>query len=420
MTPTDEPDIPGTPASRRLLRRNRRLATGLLVLMATLFVGTGLVPEPSFALRLLHATAEASVVGALADWFAVTALFRHPLGLPIPHTAIVPRSKDRIGEGLGAFVERNFLDPALVAARLRAAEPSRRLLRWLRSPGAVEAIADRLVQALPALVRSAEDRELRELMGRALGERLRAVEVAPALGRLVELLLRSGQHQGLVERLVAAALDYVERNEGRFQMLVGERTSWWVPRSVDRRVAHAVSSGVRELLADLLDPASLPRIRLELAVEDLARDLREDPDTRARVEAAKLGVLDHPEVQAWLVGLWDRLRDLALADAADPDGRLRAGIEAALRAAVSALERDESLRHRLDHAVEAAALRLVVPWRRGIGRFIADVVKGWDVGTVTDRLEEAVGSDLQYVRISGTLVAALVGAALFLLGEFLY
>jgi uncharacterized membrane-anchored protein YjiN (DUF445 family) len=253
-----------------------------------------------------------------------------------------------------------------------------------------------------------------------LGERLRGVEVSPLLGRVLDLLLRSGEHQGVVERLVAAALDYVERNEGRFQMLVGERTSWWVPRSVDKRVARAVSSGVRELLADLLDPASLPRIRLELAVEELARDLREDPDTRIRVEAAKLGVLDHPEVQAWLGNLWDQLRDLVLDDAAAEDGRLRAGIEAALRASAQALERDEALRHRLDLAVEAAALRLVVPWRRGIGRFIADVVKSWDAGTVTERLEEAVGSDLQYVRISGTLVAALVGTGLFLVGEFLH
>ncbi|WP_207480796.1 DUF445 domain-containing protein [Arenibaculum pallidiluteum] len=411
-----KPPSPGIadPDSRRLLRRNRALATGLLLLMATLFLGTTLVPAPGFWWQLLHATAEAAVVGALADWFAVTALFRHPLGLPIPHTAIVPRSKDRIGEGLGAFVERNFLDPDLVAARLRAAEPSRRLLVWLRAPGVAAMLADRITAALPALARSAGDDELRQWLGTALGDRLRGVAVAPLLGRVLEAVLQSGQHQGVVERLVAAALDYVERNEGRFQMLVGERTSWWVPRAVDRRVAQAVSSGLRELLADLLDPASLPRIRLEMAVEELARDLREDPDTRARVEAAKLGVLDHPEIQAWLGTLWDSLRDAALRDATDPEGRIRAGVTAALRASTRALAEDPALRRRLDHAVEAAALRLVVPWRRAIGRFIADVVRGWDARTVTERLEEAVGSDLQYVRISGTCVAALVGAALFL------
>jgi uncharacterized membrane-anchored protein YjiN (DUF445 family) len=414
--PRATPDAPPREQGR-LLRRNRALATGLLVAMATLFVATGLVRDPPGWVRLVHAMAEAAVVGALADWFAVTALFRHPLGLPIPHTAIVPRSKDRIGEGLGSFVERNFLDPELVAARLRAAEPSRRVLAWLSAPGAAEAVAARVVAALPELVRSAEDRELRELLGAGVGERLRAVEVAPILGRALEFLLRSGEHQGLVERLVAAALDYVERNEGRFQALVGERTSWWVPRSIDRRVAQAVSGGVRELLSDLLDPASLPRIRLEMAVEELARDLREDPDTRARAEAAKLGVLDHPEVKAWLGGLWDGVRDALLADAAAEGGRVRAGVEAAVRAAAGALERDESLRRRLDHAVEALALRAVVPWRRGIGRFIADVVKGWDARTLTERLEEAVGSDLQYVRISGTVVAALVGLALFLVGE---
>lgn len=412
-------DLDSDAGARRALYRNRALATGLLVLMALLFVALKFVPQPGFWVLLLRAAAEAAVVGALADWFAVTALFRRPLGLPIPHTAIVPRNKDRIGEGLGRFVERNFLDPDLVAARLRALDPAARLAAWLARPGNAEGVADRLVASLPGLIRSVEDRELRNFFVQAQGERLRSVEVAPLLGRVLDLLLAGGHHQTAIERMVAAALDYVERNEDRLEALVGERSGWWIPRTVDRRMARAVTQGVRDLLAELLDPASHARIRLEMAVEELATDLRSDPAMRAKVEAAKRQLLDQPEIQAWLGRLWDEMRGAILADLGAPDGRMRAAAAAALRSFGPSLEADPVMRTRLNVAVEALAVRMVVPWRRGIGRFISDVVRSWDARTVTERLELAVGSDLQYVRISGTLVAALVGTGLFLVNAAL-
>lgn len=412
-------DVDSDVGARRALFRNRALATGLLVLMAFLFVALKFVPQPGFWTQMLRAAAEAAVIGALADWFAVTALFRHPLGLPIPHTAIVPRNKDRIGDGLGRFVERNFLDPDLVATRLRALDPATRLAAWLTRPGNAEAVADRLAATLPGLIRSAEDRELRNFFVQAQGERLRSVEVAPLLGRVLDLLLAGGHHQAAIERMVAAALDYVERNESRLESLVGERSGWWIPRTVDRRMARAVTQGVRELLAELLDPASHARIRLEMAVEGLAADLRSDPNTRAKVEATKRQILDQPEIQAWLGRLWDDMRGAILADLGGPDGRMRAAAAAALRSFGPSLEADPVMRTRLNVAVEALAVRLVVPWRRGIGRFIADVVRSWDARTVTERLELAVGSDLQYVRISGTLVAALAGTGLFLVNAAL-
>ena len=408
-------DVDTESEARRLLRRNRTFATGLLLFMAALLVALKFVPEPGFWVQLLRAMSEAAVVGALADWFAVTALFRRPLGLPIPHTAIIPRNKDRIGEGLGRFVERNFLDPDLVAAKVRSADPAARLVRWLRVPGNTEAIADRVAGSLPGLIRSVEDRELRNFFVQAQGERLKAIEVAPKLGRLIDLLLAGGHQQALIERLVSAALDYVERNESRFELLISERSGWWIPRTVDQRVAHAVSSGVRELLGELLEPASHARIRLEMAIESLAADLQSDPETQAKVEAAKHQLLQQPEIQAWLGRIWDEMRSAALSDLSGADGRVRTVVATALRSIGPSLESDPVMRTRLNVAIESLAMRLVVPWRRGIGHFISEVVRSWDTRTVTERLELAVGSDLQYVRISGTLVAALVGTSLFLL-----
>ncbi|WP_192499192.1 DUF445 domain-containing protein [Skermanella pratensis] len=401
-------------AQRRLLRRNRRLATGLLLFAATLFVALRFVPEPGFWILLLRAASEAAIVGALADWFAVTALFRRPLGLPIPHTAIIPSSKDRIGDGLGSFVERNFLEPSLVVAKLRSVDPAARLVGWLNAPGTAEALAVRLVATLPGVIRSIEDRELRDFFGRALGEQLRGTEVAPVIGKVLGVLVASGQHQPLLERAVAWALDLMDRNQGRLEAMVGQRSGWWIPKAIDRRVARSLSSGAHDYLKELLDPASPMRIRMELAIEDLARDLQDDADTRAQVEAAKARLLDQPEIQAWLAGLWDEVRRITLDDLERPDGRTREALVTGLKSLGSALETDPAMRARLNASAERLALDLISPWRRGIGRFIAEVVHNWDARTVSDRIETAVGSDLQYVRISGTIVAALVGSALFL------
>lgn len=411
---TDQTDTDHEAGQRRLLRRNRRLATGLLLFAASLFVALRFVPEPGFWTLLLRAASEAAIVGALADWFAVTALFRRPLGLPIPHTAIIPSNKDRIGDGLGSFVERNFLEPSLVVAKLRSVDPAARLVRWLNAPGTAEALAARLVATMPGVIRSIEDRELRDFFGRALGEQLRGTEVAPVIGKVLGVLVASGQHQPLLERAVAWALDLVDRNQGRLEAMVGQRSGWWIPKAIDRRVARSLSSGAHDYLKELLDPASPMRIRMELAIEDLARDLQDDADTRAQVEAAKARLLDQPEIQAWLGGLWDEVRRITLHDLERPDGRTREALVTGLRSLGSALEADPAMRARLNASVERLALDLIAPWRRGIGRFIAEVVHGWDARTVSDRIETAVGSDLQYVRISGTIVAALVGSTLFL------
>jgi uncharacterized membrane-anchored protein YjiN (DUF445 family) len=413
----ESPDTDHEAVQRRLLQRNRRLATGLLLFAATMFAILRFVPEPGFWVELARAASEAAIVGALADWFAVTALFRRPLGLPIPHTAIIPNNKDRIGDGLGSFVERNFLEPSLVAAKLRSIDPASRIVVWLNAPGTVEGLAARLTATLPTLIQSVEDRELRDFFGKALGEQLRGTEISPLLGKVLGVLVSSGQHQPLLERMVAWALTLMDRSQGRLESMVGQRSGWWIPKAIDRRVARKIGQGAQEFLTELLDPASITRIRMELAIEDLARDLQDDPDTRAQVEAAKGQLLDRPEIQIWLAGLWDELRNITLDDLARPDGKTREALTTGLQSLAMALAADAAMRARLNASVERLALDMVSPWRRGIGRFIAEVVHGWDARTVSDRVETAVGSDLQYVRISGTIVAALVGSALFLLAQ---
>jgi uncharacterized membrane-anchored protein YjiN (DUF445 family) len=404
---------------RRGLRRNKIRATALLVAAACVFVAASAWPEAGFWVLLVRATAEASVVGALADWFAVTAVFRRPLGLPIPHTAIVPRNKDRIGEGLGAFVAGNFLTAPLVAAKLRSLAPADRVASWLAQPANAALLAERATLSLPYLIRSLEDPEIRDFAVRALGEQLRAADISAALGTTLGMLTKGMPFDTLFDRALAAAYRALLREEATIYAIVEERAAWWVPRAIDRRIAKGIIDGLSELLVDLKRRDSERRTIFRQRLATLANDLVHSPAHRARVEALKIQLLEQPDVKVWLAAIWDTLRNTVIDDLAQPSSRTR---EAVARAALSfgrTLAGDAAMRARLDAALEDAVVALIVPWRQEIGRFISEVVRGWETGTVVDRLELALGPDLQYIRITGTLVGACVGCALFLLSRWL-
>jgi uncharacterized membrane-anchored protein YjiN (DUF445 family) len=404
-------------AMRRALRRSRLFATALLAFAALVFLGTAALPAPGFWWSLLHAGSEAAVVGGLADWFAVTALFRRPLGLPIPRTAIIPRSKDRIGAGLGHFVERNFLTPEILAAKLAQFAPAQRLAEWLGAPERARLIAERLSEALPPIVRSLEDPALRDFVARSFAEQLREAELAPVLGRLLALLTRSGPFDALFDRALDGAQDLLARNADRLYLAVAERSRWWIPRTIDRRIAGQIVDGISEILAELRQPESDARRRFRAAIEDAAHDLAVSPEWRQRVAELTHRVLDQPEAQQWLAAMWDDLRHIVLDDLAAPTSRTREAMAAALLSLGRTLAADAAMQRRLEDGIEHLALA-VVPWRGQIAALIAEVVRGWDAGTVTDRLELVLGSDLQYIRINGTLVGACVGCVLFLIARF--
>ncbi|MGH7090010.1 MAG: DUF445 domain-containing protein, partial [Stellaceae bacterium] len=347
---------------KRALRRNRGFATGLLGLAALVFAGTSAVPEPGFWIALVRAGAEAALVGGLADWFAVTALFRHPFGLPIPRTAVIPKNKDRIGEGLGAFVERNFLAPEIVAAKLEALAPVRRAAIWLAVPEHAAALALRIAEALPPIIRSLEDRELRDFVARSLQEQLREAELAPALGRILALLTRSEQYDALFDRALDAAQDVLAENAPRLYAMVTERSRWWMPRAIDRRIAESIIEGVEDILAELREPDSEQRARLRANVAALADALVHAPHWRARIAEIKDRLLDQPEVQAWLAAVWDALRRIVLDDLGSAQSRTRDAMAKGLASIGRTLADDFETQRRFHAALEHLALA-VVPWR---------------------------------------------------------
>jgi uncharacterized membrane-anchored protein YjiN (DUF445 family) len=404
---------------RRALRRSRAVATGILGVAAVVFLATSAVVGQEFWIALVRAGAEAALVGGLADWFAVTALFRHPFGIPIPRTAIVPKNKDRIGQGLGQFVERNFLAPEILAGRLAALAPVKHAAEWLAQHGNAALVAGRVAEALPPLIRSLEDRELRDFIARSFHEQLRELELAPALGRLLSLLTRSGQYDALFDRALDAAHDALAANADRLYAMVAERSQWWIPRAVDRRIAERIIAAIEDILAELRQPDSEARGRFRESVETMAAELVVSPQWRKRVADMKDRLLEQAEVQDWLAAVWDELRRIVLDDLAAPASRTRAAMTQGLASLGRTLAGDAEMQARLHAGIEHVALA-VVPWRGQIAALIAEVVRSWDAGTVAARLELAMGSDLQYIRMNGTLVGACVGCLLFLIARFAF
>lgn len=399
---------------RRDLKRTHAVATGLLVTMAVVFLATEMVAEPGFWVRLLRAGTEAALVGGLADWFAVTALFRHPFGIPVPHTALIPRNKDRIGEGLGSFVERHFLDPNEVTRKLRDIDVAWRISVWLSTEEHAGALAKRLVGVVPYLVRSLENPEVREFLRRALREQLESFDLAPFLGGALKVMTEGNHHQDLVDKVIALLSRLLEEHEDRVYAMVVERSSWWIPVSIDQHVASVIVKAVHEVLEKLADPSHEGRARLNRAVAELIDNLLHSQATRDSVAALKEQVLESPTVRQYLAATWDELRRMVIEDAQSPTSHLRRALAGGLGAMGRALLEDAPMRARLNRRIEAFILTSVAPWRAEIGHFIASVVRRWDARTVSDRIEIEIGADLQYIRINGTVVGALVGCLLFL------
>jgi uncharacterized membrane-anchored protein YjiN (DUF445 family) len=394
------------------LRQSRAVATGMLAVAAAVFAGSLAIPAPDVWVLLLRSVAEAALVGGLADWFAVTALFRRPLRLPIPHTAIVPANKDRIGEGLARFLDQHFLTRDLLVAELRGLRVSEKLAAWMADRRNAAALAAEIVKALPFVLRAVDDSQIKAFLGRALGAQLRNAPLSALAGHLVRLVTAAGYHEAVLDRALDYARAFLARNEERLLDTVAERRRSWIPRAINREIARAMLRGAEELIDDLRKPDGAARQTLLSAIDQMAGELMSAPEDASASERARL--LKLPELQAWIATSWDKGRDLVLADLAAPSSRLRRALALAIASIGETLSHDDAMRARLDAAIEAL-LAEALPWRGELIRFVAEVVRKWEPEGFSDRIEIAVGADLQYIRMNGTIVGGLVGGGLFLL-----
>lgn len=393
----------------------RLVATGLLVLMAAIFLAARQYEHIHPAIGYVRAFSEAAMVGGLADWFAVTALFRHPLHLPIPHTAIIPRNKDRIAATLAAFLRDNFLIPRVVARRMQRLNVAAAAGRWLANPpmgrGRIGTGASRLAADI---LESLDQERLGGMAKGAIAARLRAIDVAPLFGQALTAAIANGRHLPLLDGMIRWASRVLEANEHLIREMVHARAGAvmrWT--GLDETLATKIIDGLHKLITEMAeDPAHPLRAKAEEGLERLAHDLQHDPAMRARVEAFKGEMLDNQAVHRWIEGLWEQGRAALLRVARDPERVLAGKVGEALRQFGETLQTDRKLAETINRFARRTAVGAASDYGDGIVRLVSDTIRGWDARTVTGRLENAVGRDLQYIRINGTLVGGLVGVAI--------
>ena len=394
------------------LRRMRMVATGLLIAMAVLFLVSRALDTGHPVFGFVRAFAEAAMVGGLADWFAVTALFRHPLGIPIPHTAIVPRNKDRIGDTLAAFLRDNFLTPVVISRRMRQMDIAGIAGEWLANPGASSKRLTRGTSRLAVEVLQSLDQErLGGMVRGAMVQQVRKLDLAPMLGQALSAAIAEQRHLPILDGIVRWAGHVLHANEHLVRAMVHERAGSimrWT--GLDETLSNKIIDGLEGLMRDMAEDPDHPlREKAEEGLATLAHDLQHSPELQARIEAFKLSLLENPAMQRWINGLWEQARGAMLRVARNPEKMLGGQVGEALKQLGQTLQNDPRLRATLNRFVRRAVVGTAADYGDGIVRLVSETVRSWDAETITGRLENAVGKDLQFIRINGTLVGGLVG-----------
>lgn len=392
---------------RQALRRMRILATGLLCFAAVIFLLT--LHHDGFW-GFVNAGAEASMVGAIADWFAVTALFRHPLGLPIPHTALIPKRKDELGRGLEDFVGENFLREEIIRERIAVTTPALRVARWLSEPAGARRVVDELSTVVAAALARIRDDHVEALLSEAVFPRLRAEPLAPVLGGLLAEAVEDDLQRGLVDLALLELHEWLRENPETVTDVIEERAPWWTPQALNHGVANRIHLEMINWVGDIREnPQHRARAAFDSWLAQLATSLQEDPETQERAERFKERLLDHPQVLISSISVWNALRRALTGSLRDPQGAVRTRLHSELMSFARTLLDDESLRERIDGLISDGAVFVVERYGSEATAIITHTIERWDGKEASQRIELHVGRDLQFIRINGTIVGGLVG-----------
>ncbi len=414
--------VPGEDEKRRGLRKMKLVALSFLLGATAVFLAMSFwqaAGAPAWA-GYVRAAAEAGMVGALADWFAVTALFRHPLGIRIPHTAIIPTRKDAIGDSLGDFVGANFLSEQVVRERLRRVGVAKRLGGWV----AEDANADRVTAEVATVVRGVvavlRDEDVQAVMEQAVVTRVVAVPWGPPLGKLLAGVFSDGAHHKLVDLMCDRAYEWVKDNHTSVLRVVSDRAPTWSPKFVDSMVADKVYGEVLSFTWLVkTDPNHPMRLAIDKFLGEFAADLQTDPKLMERAEQVKQQVLEHREVQNVIGSAWTTAKRMLLDAAEDPSSELRKRVREGLISLGTRLSEDDALREKVDSWLEGAAAYVVINYRNEITTLITDTVQRWDAEETSRKIELQVGRDLQFIRINGTVVGALAGLLIYTVAQLI-
>jgi uncharacterized membrane-anchored protein YjiN (DUF445 family) len=414
------PDTPNDQARRRLLAQGRRRATGLLVAVAAVFVALQVWGDDATWVGYLEAMVEAGMVGGLADWFAVTALFRRPLHLPIPHTAIIVERKDQFGATLGDFVQTSFLTPDIIAERVRAARVVPRLAGWLSEPDNAARLARHAADAAVTAADLLRDDEVHRALEEVARRRIETTPLAPLAGRALRVMTDDGRHHDLLEVVLRAVDRFLTDNQASLRDRLATESPWWLPEAAEDRIFERLLDGARTVLRDVArDPGHELRADFDARVDRLIDELQTSPTMRERGEELKRELLDQPELRAWVASVWTDVKAGLRAQAADPDSELRRRLAEAIGALGRRLVDDPALAGRVEDGIETGVRYVADQFSDEIGAMVSGTVARWDGRETSDRLELLLGPDLQFIRINGTVVGGLAGVVIHAVGQAL-
>ena len=401
------------------LDKMKRRATGLLVLATVVFVVARVLETRWAWVGIIRATAEAGMVGGLADWFAVTALFRHPLGIPIPHTAIVPAKKDRVGRTLGAFVQRNFLTRDVIEHRLRSMQVGLRLAEWLADPDNARTISRSAATAMSSAAQMLRDEDVQQVIDHSLAERVRAMHLAPLIGRILSVVTENDRHQEVLDEVIELASRVVNDNSEIIRSRIEAETPWWIPTAVDDKIFKRVLGAIQRLLTELsADPNHALRQRFDAALHEFIDRLNSSPEFAARVDAWKEEFLENDAARRFSASVWQDAKAALARYAANPEPKAPGVIENALTTFGQKAIDDVELLAKLDKFAVDVAVFLVGRYQDEVADLIATTVASWDPEITSKRVELAIGRDLQFIRINGTIVGGLAGMVIYLISSF--
>jgi uncharacterized membrane-anchored protein YjiN (DUF445 family) len=405
----DTTAIPSDLQRRHRLSTTRRRATSLLVFSTAVFVAAT-IAGPGALAGYIQATAEASMIGALADWFAVVALFRHPLGIPIPHTAVVVSRKDQFGIVLGEFVQHGLLTPAAIAERLHAVSPARTVATWLTDPAHADRVAGHLIEAAALVVESIDDHDLHDAMDELVRHQLERIEPAPLAGRSLQVVMSSERGRTVIFGSMRTLADYVDVHRTEVRYSLEETAPWWLSGSLGGRILDRLIDTFAQALRDIADdPHSSLRTSIDEAMHRLAHHLQTSPEARVRGDELLRELLAHPDTRQFIASIADDIRDSLRSQASGDDTALQDRLAVAIASASRRIGADDEMLDRADRAVETAVTAVVERFHDEIAALVAGTVERWDAREAAQRLELLLGPDLQYIRISGALVGATAG-----------
>ena len=407
------------PARLAELRRMKRMATGLLALVSLVYLGSAFYEHSHTWAGYINATFEAAMVGAVADWFAVTALFRHPMGLRIPHTAIIPTRKNEIAAQFGAFVQRNFLSDDVIKAKFKSTGLSRRVAGWISQEENARTVAEQVTAGLAGVVRAMNDDEIQKMIQQKIETKVRATSFAPVIGELLSFITSGKRQQDLIDGAVNISLHLLENSDRDIRNKVAKETPWWFPDSVDQAIYHRIVQSVSRMLYGMQEDTCHPlRLRLINLANRFLEELKHSDDIAEKEAALKDDFLTEPAVSDFITSLWIDIKEALQRQSEHPDEEWKQAIRRSVMRFGESILEDPVLASKIDTWAEDSARYLINTYGHEAASIVSDTIKGWDPTATSQRIEAQIGKDLQFIRINGTLVGGLVGLAVHTLRDF--